>query len=55
MKLQTRSNRKVGDKEYVKWYVDIPTEKIKETGWKAGEELEVDIKGDKLTIKRKKS
>lgn len=55
MKLQQRTNRRVGDKEYVKWYVDIPADVIKQTGWKEGSELEVDIKGDKLTIKRKKS
>lgn len=48
-------NRKVGDKEYLKYYVDIPAEKIREIGWKDGEELDFQMQGDKLTIKPKKS
>jgi len=55
VKLQKQSSRKYNEKEYEKWVVVIPTEKIKESGWKAGEELEVDFKGDKLLIKRKSS
>ncbi|HJW19136.1 MAG TPA: AbrB/MazE/SpoVT family DNA-binding domain-containing protein [Candidatus Nitrosotalea sp.] len=54
MKLQQRSNRKVGDKEYVKWYVDIPSDVIKKAGWKEGSELDVDIKDGKLVLKPKK-
>lgn len=55
MKLQKQSSRKVGNVEYPKWVVVIPPDKIKETGWKEGEELEIDIKGNKLTLKRKKN
>ena len=54
MKLQQRSNRKVGDKEYMKWYVDIPSNVIKEAGWKEGSELDVDVKDGKLVLKPKK-
>lgn len=54
MKLQKRLNRKVGDKEYLKYYVDIPSEKIREIGWKDGEELDFQMQGNKLTIKPKK-
>ena len=54
MRLQKRVNRRVGDKEYLKYYVDIPPEKIKESGWKEGQELEFQMKGDRLTIKPKK-
>ena len=55
MRLQRQSSRKVGNVEYDKWVVVIPPEKIKEAGWKEGEDLIVDIKGDRLLIKRKKS
>jgi len=55
MKLQKQSSRKVGNIEYDKWVVVIPPEKIKEIGWKEGSELEIDINGDKLTIKRIKT
>lgn len=55
MKLQKQLSRKVGNEEYAKWVVVIPPEKIKESGWKEGDELEIDIRGDKLLIKRKKA
>ena len=54
MKLQKRMNRKVGDKEYLKWYVDIPAELIQETGWKEKSDLEAIVKDGKLIIKTKK-
>ena len=54
MKLQQRLNRKVGDKEYVKWYVDIPSEVIQEVGWKKGSELEVVVKDGKVLVRPKK-
>lgn len=55
MKLQKRFNRKVGDKEYSKWVVTLPPEIVDSVGWKQGDELEVDMKDDKVVIKRKKS
>lgn len=54
MKLQKRMNRKVGDKEYLKWYVDIPSEIIKEAGWKEKADLEAMVKDGKIIIKTKK-
>jgi AbrB family looped-hinge helix DNA binding protein len=54
MKLQQRLNRKVGDKEYVKWYVDIPADVIKEAGWKEGSDLEVVVKDGKVVLRPKK-
>lgn len=55
MKLQQRSNRKVGDKEYKKWYVDIPADAIEKAGWKESAELDFDIKDNKITLKPKKT
>lgn len=55
MKLQTRTNRKVGDKEYKKWYVDIPSNLIDEAGWKEKSELEAIVKDGKIILKSKKN
>jgi len=52
MKLQKQLSRKVGTTEYAKWVIVIPPENIKEMGWKEGQELEVEIKDNKLTIKK---
>ena len=41
MKLQRRFNRKVGGKEYSKWVVVLPNEKVQQVGWKEGIELEI--------------
>lgn len=54
MKLQKRTNRKVGDKEYKKWYVDIPAEAIEKAGWKESAELDFDIKNQQIILKPKK-
>ncbi len=54
MKLQKQLSRKVGNDEYAKWVVVIPPEKIKESGWKEGEELDVVFKDDRMILKPKK-
>jgi len=54
MKLQKQLSRKVGDKEYAKYVAVITPEKIKELGWKDGEELESEIKDRKLILKKLK-
>lgn len=55
MKLQKQLSRKVGKTEYPKYVTVIPPEKIKELGWKEGEELEAEIKGSILCLKKKKN
>lgn len=55
MKVQKRLNRKVGNKEYAKWEVDIPPSVIEEVGWKDGMELDVDVKEDRVVLKPKKA
>ncbi|MEM3172950.1 MAG: AbrB/MazE/SpoVT family DNA-binding domain-containing protein, partial [Candidatus Nitrosotenuis sp.] len=54
VKLQTRRNRVVGDKEYLKWYVEFPPDLIKEVGWREGMELDSEIKENKVILKPKK-
>ena len=52
MKLQKQLSRKYGNKEYPKWTIVIPPRDIEELGWNAGEDLESEIKGQELTIRR---
>jgi len=54
MKLQSQVSRKVGDTEYKKFWVVISQEILKKLGWKSGQELEGEVKGDKLVIEKKK-
>lgn len=54
MKLLTRRNRIVGDKEYRKWYVELTPDLIKEVGWKEGIELDADVKDRHVVLKPKK-
>jgi bifunctional DNA-binding transcriptional regulator/antitoxin component of YhaV-PrlF toxin-antitoxin module len=50
MRLQTQVSRKVGDTEYEKSWVVIPQEILKKLGWKTGQELKGEVKGEKLII-----
>ena len=43
---------KYKDKEYHKYWVVIPNKLVEKLGWKKGEELEAETKGDKLIIER---
>jgi len=52
MKLQKQLSRKVGNTEYAKWVIVISPETIKELGWKEGQELEAEVKDNKLSIKK---
>ena len=54
MKLQSQVSRKYGDTEYKKSWIVISQELLKKLGWKSGQELEGEIKEDKLIIKKKK-
>lgn len=51
MKLQKQLSRKVEGKEYPKWVVTIPPDKIKEVGWKEGMELRVSVEKQKIVLK----
>lgn len=39
-------------RQYKKHWVIIPNKLIEKLGWKIGDELEVDVKGDKLIIEK---
>jgi len=52
MKLQSQVSRIVGEAQYKKFWVVIPIEIIKKLGWKMGQDLKPEIKGDKLVIEK---
>ena len=53
MKLQKRFSRRVGKKEYSKWVVVLPNDKIEQAGWKEGVELDLDAKKGVITLRPK--
>ncbi|MBS3082179.1 AbrB/MazE/SpoVT family DNA-binding domain-containing protein [Candidatus Pacearchaeota archaeon] len=55
MKLQKRFLRKHKNKDYYKYVINIPPLMVKEAGFEEGEELKVDVKDGKLTIKKTKN
>ena len=52
MRLLSQKSREYEGKEYKKFWVVIPNKLIKKLGWKTGEDLEAETKGDKLVIKK---
>ena len=53
MKLQKQLSRKIGNVIYSKWVITVPSKKIKEVGWKEGQELEAKIKNGVIILKPK--
>ena len=52
MKLQSQVSRKYGDTEYRKFWIVIPKKLLKKLGWKSGQELDAEVKGNKLVIEK---
>lgn len=52
MYLQKQLSRRIGDVKYAKYVIVIPPSIVKELKWKDGEELESEIKGNKLIIEK---
>ncbi|MFH1181687.1 MAG: AbrB/MazE/SpoVT family DNA-binding domain-containing protein [Candidatus Woesearchaeota archaeon] len=52
MRLLSQKSREYKDKAYHKYWVVIPNKLIEKLGWKQGDELEAEIKGNKLSIER---
>jgi hypothetical protein len=49
VKLQKRFSRRVGKKEYSKWVLVLPNDKIEQAGWKERVELDLDAKKGVIT------
>jgi len=52
MRLQSQISREYKEEKYEKFWVVIPSKIVKKLGWKRGEDLEADVKGDKLVIEK---
>ena len=50
MRLLSQKSREYQGKEYKKFWVVIPNKVIEKLGWKSGEDLEAEVKDDKLII-----
>jgi len=52
MKLQSQVSRKVGDTEYIKSWVVVPQEILKQLDWKTGAELKAEVQDNKLIVEK---
>ncbi|HLC86340.1 MAG TPA: hypothetical protein VJG30_03580 [Candidatus Nanoarchaeia archaeon] len=52
MKLIKQKGRDYGNKEYFKYILVMPNKLIEKLSWKGGEDLEAEIKGEKVIIKK---
>lgn len=52
MKLLSQKHSEYKGKKYEKFWVIIPNKIIDKLGWKNGEDLEPEVKGDKLVIEK---
>lgn len=55
MKMQKRFIRKVKDKNYYKYVVNVPPMMVREAGIEEGDELEIKAEKNKLVLKKKKN
>ena len=51
MKLQSQVSRRIGKKEYRKFWVVIPNEIVEKLGWGEGQEVSPEVKGHTLLLK----
>ena len=52
MRLLSQKHSEYKDKQYHKFWVVIPNKIIEKLGWKEGQDLEAEVKGDKLIIEK---
>lgn len=55
VKLQRVVNRVRGENTYYKWQVTLPPDAVETLGWKEGDELEAETKGNRLVMSRKRA
>ncbi|MFZ5955317.1 MAG: AbrB/MazE/SpoVT family DNA-binding domain-containing protein [Nanoarchaeota archaeon] len=53
MKLQKRFIRKVNNKDYYKYILNVPPMIIKESGIKEGEEIDIKVENGKIVLRKK--
>lgn len=52
MRLLSQKHSEYKGKEYKKFWIIIPQKIIEKLGWKEGQDLEADVKGEKLVIEK---
>lgn len=52
MRLQSQVSREYKGNKYEKYWVVLPSKLVEKLKWKSGEELEVEIKDNKLIIEK---
>ena len=52
MRLQSQISREYKGTKYEKFWVVLPSKTVEKLGWKSGQDLEADVKGDKLVIEK---
>ena len=52
MRLIKQHGRKYEGKDYYKYIVVIPNKIIEKVGWKGGEDLDIEVKKDKVIIEK---
>lgn len=52
MRLQKQVSREYQGTKYEKFWIVIPSKIVEKLGWKSGDELEAEVKGDKLVIEK---
>jgi hypothetical protein len=52
VKLQKQLGRRYGGKDYAKWLVVIPPNLVDKLGWSEGEDLDPQIDGHQLRLRR---
>jgi len=52
MRLQNQISREYKGKKYEKFWVVLPSKLVEKLGWKIGQDLEAEVKGDKLVIEK---
>lgn len=52
MRLQSQISREYKGTKYEKFWVVLPSKVVEKLGWKSGQDLEAEVKGDKLVIEK---
>ncbi len=52
MRLISQISREYKNRKYLKFWVIVPNTIVEKLGWKAGDNLEVDVKNGKLVIEK---
>ena len=52
MRLLSQVSREYKGTEYKKFWIVVPSKLVEKLGWKTGDELEGEVKGNKLVIEK---